>query len=260
MLNIKHFLIGDQETALHNQRTHAKEFKHQLMSTLFGREWDTYQVNLYIHPFFHILVIRQKTFVAWLMLPYNKCRCCHSSCDTWTLIGQHRSSCNTGLWLVNTDHMTPILASDWSTQITWPQYWPLIGQWCWAWWWLQQRPTLFLSMFSSINQLFRNKWWHGQSVCDLEIRASGLWLVNTGSDPPWLRHPGTNSDWILATHLFWTGGSSSNDHQSVKISDKLYIFSTLWRFSFSSETIVFILTFLPCDLHVYLFIQQFKSN
>ena len=34
---------------------------------------------------------------------------------------------NTGLWLVETDHLTSILASDWSRQVTWPEYWPLIG-------------------------------------------------------------------------------------------------------------------------------------
>ena len=31
------------------------------------------------------------------------------------------------LWLVQTDHVSRILASDWSRQITWPEYWPLIG-------------------------------------------------------------------------------------------------------------------------------------
>ena len=30
-------------------------------------------------------------------------------------------------WLVQTDHMTWILASDWSRQNKWPEYWPLIG-------------------------------------------------------------------------------------------------------------------------------------
>ena len=32
------------------------------------------------------------------------------------------------LWLVETDHVTWIPASDWSRQITWPEYWPLIGR------------------------------------------------------------------------------------------------------------------------------------
>ena len=29
---------------------------------------------------------------------------------------------NTGLWLAEADHVTSILASDWSKQITWPEY------------------------------------------------------------------------------------------------------------------------------------------
>ena len=38
---------------------------------------------------------------------------CHA--EYWPLIGQNRScDINTGLWLVNTDHVTLILASDWS--------------------------------------------------------------------------------------------------------------------------------------------------
>ena len=43
------------------------------------------------------------------------------SCDWSALV-------NTGLWLVNTSHVTSILASDWSILVTWPGYWPLIGQ------------------------------------------------------------------------------------------------------------------------------------
>ena len=35
---------------------------------------------------------------------------------------------NTGLWFVNTDHVTWILASNWSILVIWPEYWPLIGQ------------------------------------------------------------------------------------------------------------------------------------
>ena len=34
---------------------------------------------------------------------------------------------NTGLWLVDTDHVTWILASDWLMFITWPEYWLVIG-------------------------------------------------------------------------------------------------------------------------------------
>ena len=34
---------------------------------------------------------------------------------------------STGLWLVKSDHVTWVLASDWSRVITWPGYWPLIG-------------------------------------------------------------------------------------------------------------------------------------
>ena len=36
---------------------------------------------------------------------------------------------NTGLWLVNTGHMTWTLAFDWAVIVTWPEYWPLIGRW-----------------------------------------------------------------------------------------------------------------------------------
>ena len=42
------------------------------------------------------------------------------------LIGQF--ILNTGLLLVQTDHVTWILASYWSRQVTWHQYWPLIGR------------------------------------------------------------------------------------------------------------------------------------
>ena len=34
---------------------------------------------------------------------------------------------NPGLWLVNTSHVTSLLASDWSILVTWPEFWPLIG-------------------------------------------------------------------------------------------------------------------------------------
>ena len=40
----------------------------------------------------------------------------------------HPQQVNTGLWLVNTNIVTWILASDWSILITWPVYWPLIGR------------------------------------------------------------------------------------------------------------------------------------
>ena len=70
----------------------------------------------------------------------------------WPLIGQYRSrDLNTGLWLVNTGHVTLVLASDWSRDLTFPpvlffwyfykdfhnyifknfhyfEYWPLIGR------------------------------------------------------------------------------------------------------------------------------------
>ena len=45
-----------------------------------------------------------------------------------TLILEYCSLINTGLWLVNTGRVTLILACDWSTQVTWPEYWPVIGQ------------------------------------------------------------------------------------------------------------------------------------
>ena len=32
------------------------------------------------------------------------------------------------LWLVMSDHMTWVLASDWSRVIRWPVYWPLVGR------------------------------------------------------------------------------------------------------------------------------------
>ena len=56
-----------------------------------------------------------------------------SPSPTWTkaryMIGQDWSrDQNNGLWLVNTDHVTRVLASDWSKLITWPEYWPLIGR------------------------------------------------------------------------------------------------------------------------------------
>ena len=35
---------------------------------------------------------------------------------------------DTGLWLVQSDNVIWILASDWSRVITWSGYWPLIGQ------------------------------------------------------------------------------------------------------------------------------------
>ena len=45
------------------------------------------------------------------------------------MIGQYWSrDLNTGLWLVNTDHSTWILVSDWSILVTWSEYWPVIGQ------------------------------------------------------------------------------------------------------------------------------------
>ena len=51
--------------------------------------------------------------------------------DYWPLIGQYWSrDLNTAIWLVNTGHVTWILSSGWSIQVTWPGYWPLIG-WLW---------------------------------------------------------------------------------------------------------------------------------
>ena len=35
---------------------------------------------------------------------------------------------NTGLWLVERDHLTWNMASDWLSRITWPTYWLLIDQ------------------------------------------------------------------------------------------------------------------------------------
>ena len=35
---------------------------------------------------------------------------------------------NNGVWLIMIDHVTWTLASDWLRVITWPEYWPLIGQ------------------------------------------------------------------------------------------------------------------------------------
>ena len=38
------------------------------------------------------------------------------------------SDINPGLWLVEREHMTQILASDWSIGRTWHRFWPLIGR------------------------------------------------------------------------------------------------------------------------------------
>ena len=35
-------------------------------------------------------------------------------------------------WLVNTGHVTWILAWDWSIAVTWPEYWPVIGCCLWG--------------------------------------------------------------------------------------------------------------------------------
>ena len=41
--------------------------------------------------------------------------------------GESSRDPDTCLWLVESDHVTWILASDWSRVIAWPGYWPLIG-------------------------------------------------------------------------------------------------------------------------------------
>ena len=71
--------------------------------------------------------------------PSTSATCWCGSGEYWPLIGQnisyslligpHRSrDLITGLWLVNTGHVTWILASNWSALVTWPEYCLLIGQ------------------------------------------------------------------------------------------------------------------------------------
>ena len=43
-------------------------------------------------------------------------------------LGQPQCQANTGLWLVERDHVTWILATDWSKKILQPEYSPLIGR------------------------------------------------------------------------------------------------------------------------------------
>ena len=94
-----------------------------------------------------------------------------------------------GLWLVNYEHVTSILASDWSIQttwdmtwilasdwstlVTWPQYWPLIGQFISRETWLGYWPLIRQYWTRDLNTSL----WLVNSDHVRRDLDTGLWLV-----------------------------------------------------------------------------------
>ena len=102
--------------------------------------------------------------------------------------------CNTDLWLVETDHVTWILASDWSWQITWPKHWPLIGRDHDVWWPLasgNNNNTRIITTTIKLNPSVRRK---------IEMKQPFGWLANHLAvySPSWCEHcPGADVTIVL---------------------------------------------------------------